>query len=93
MVSTKNQSLFTSVKEYLAKDQYVCIEGKLSSEQIKTGDGRIRNLLTVVVADLIMSENSEFFKNDLNEVEMMGMVTTDVLKNANYRAFTLSVVK
>lgn len=93
MVSTRNQSLFTSAKENLAENQYVCIEGKLNSEQFKSDDGRIRNILTVVVADLIMSESSEYCKRDMNEVELMGRVTTDVVMNPNYRAFTLSVVK
>lgn len=93
VISTRNQSLFTSATERLAKNQYVCIEGKLNSEQIKSDDGRIRNLLTVVVADLIMSESSEYLTSDMNEVELMGRVTTDVIMNPNYRAFTLSVVK
>lgn len=93
VISTRNLYLFTLAKEYLTKNQYVSIHGKLATEQIKNDDGKIRNSIAIVVGEMLMGEDSEHFKNHMNSVELMGRVTTDVISNPNYRAFTLSVVK
>lgn len=85
--------MFESAKKYIALNQYVSLDGKLDTKQFKTNDGKIRSSIVINVTEFNMSDDSADFINDINSVELLGQISTEVVAGPKFRVFSLSVIK
>lgn len=97
-VSIKRPGLLNMVTSNLALNQQVYIEGKLSTKQFKTNDGRNRQTTAIlasevcIFSDMIANNIAENHLNDENSVELLGTITTKIT-GTNFKSFTLAALK
>lgn len=65
----------------------------MDTKQFYTDDGKEKHSVAINVAEMIISEDNENLAEDVNNVELLGKVITEVSVGTKHRSFSLGVVK